>query len=214
MPTRRRSPSAFALAACLLTLLIPRSSAAQMVTIPLNLSLNNLVTINAMLSVDTAAIQDGQLVISATASGSVTLNGTTAIISAQPFTVTASATCKAGTGTLTLTTSTLNATLPSGIVARVAPETVTLSASCGRMPSLNVTASPVSVSFSDGTSISTSQISASISSRANAVLGAAICTVQNLICSLRDAIAGGAGLIPTAISLLNQILSTLPTTAL
>ena len=212
MFTRRRSPFACAVAVCLLTIVSPRSASAQSVTIPLNLSLDNLVTIDAMLSVDAAAIQAGQLVISATASGSVTLNGTTAILAVQPFTLTASATCKAGTGTVTLTTSALDATLPSGITATVAPETVTVTASCGRTPTLTGTVSPVSASLSDGTSLSTSQISASISSRANAALGSAICTAQNVVCSLNSAIAGG--LVSTAVTLLSQVLSTLPIAAL
>jgi hypothetical protein len=212
MFTRWRSPFACALSACILTIVTPRSAPAQSVTIPLNLSIDNLLTVEAALSVDTAAIQNGQLVVNATASGSVTLNGTTAIIAAQPFTLTASATCKAGTGTLTLTTSTLTATLAGGVTATVAPETVTVSASCGRNPTLNATVSPVSATLSDGTSISTSQISASVSARAKAVLGSAICTAQNLICSLNSALAGG--LITSAVDLLNQVLSTLPVAAL
>jgi YbbR domain-containing protein len=212
MFTRSRSAFVCAAAVCLFTIVTPRSALAQTVTIPLNLSLDNLVTVNATLTVDAAAIQAGQLVVSATASGSVTLNGTTAIIAAQPFTVTASTTCKAGTGTLTLTTTTLNATLPGGITATVAPETVTVSVSCGRSPTLNATVSPVSASLSDGTSISTSQISASISARANTALGSAICTGENVVCSLNTAIAGG--LVSTALDLLNQVLSTLPVAAI
>jgi hypothetical protein len=212
MFTRSRSSFACAGMVCLLTIASSRSADAQSVTIPLNLSLDNLVTVNATLSVDTAVIQAGQLVVSATASGSVTLNGTTAIIAAQPFTLTASATCKAGTGTVTLTTSTLTATLPGGVEARVAPETVTVSASCGRTPTVNATVSPVSASLSDGTSISTSQISASVSARANAILGSAICAAQNVICTLNSAIAGG--LVSAAVDLVNQLLSTLPVAAI
>jgi YbbR domain-containing protein len=209
---RSRSSFACAVAACLLTIVTARSAVAQTVTIPLNLSLDNLVTINATLSVDAAAIQAGQLVVSATASGSVTLNGTTAIVAAQPFTLTASTACKAGTGTLTVTTTTLVATLPGGITARVDPETVTVTVSCGRNPTLGATVSPVSASLSDGTSISTSQISASVSARPNTLLGSAICTAQNLVCGLNTAILGG--LVSTAVDLLNQVLSTLPVAAL
>jgi hypothetical protein len=57
MFTRSRSSFACAVLFCLLTIASPRSAHAQSVTIPLNLSLDNLVTINATLSVDTAAIQ-------------------------------------------------------------------------------------------------------------------------------------------------------------
>ena len=207
-----RSVHAHALAACALVLLMSRPAAAQAVTIPLNLSVDNLVTINASLSVDVAAIQAGELVIDATASGSVILNGTTAIIDVQPFRLTAAATCKAGTGTLMLTTTALNVTLPTGITATVSPASVTASASCGRQPMLTVNASPITATLSDGTSLSTSAISASLSAPANALLGHAICTAQNLICTLTDAIA--AGLVPNAVNLLSQILASLPTTLL
>jgi hypothetical protein len=210
----RRSTSvlAHAFTVCLIAGFLARPAAAQTLTIPLNLALDNLVTVNATLSVDAAAIQGGQLVISATASGSVTLNGTTAVIAVQPFTLTAATTCKAGTGTVTLTTSALDATLPGGVTATVAAETVTVSASCGRLPTLALTASPISATLSDGTSLSTSAISASLSAPPNTALGSAICAAQNVICTLNTDIAGG--LIANAVGVLSQLLASLPTTLL
>src|SRR5215217_2735441 len=68
-------------AACALIIAVPNR--ANALTIPLNITLDDLIAVNATLTVDVAVVQTGSLVISASAAGSATLNGISATIDAQ-----------------------------------------------------------------------------------------------------------------------------------
>lgn len=179
------------------------SAAAQ--TIPINLELDDAAAVNATLSVSSVSIVNGEAVITGTLSGTVTIAGVSGTIPSQSFTLQASATCKSGTGTLTLTTSPISATLSDGTQATVGAETLTISASCGKTPTLTVTAAPATATLSDGTTVKTSQCSVSVSSRSSTALGSEICDIQVLICQLAEDIA--AGKTTDLVGLLNQTLS-------
>jgi hypothetical protein len=181
---------------------VPATSTAQ--TIPLTVALDDAATVNATLSVSNVSIVNGQAVITGTLSGTVTIAGISGTIPSQSFTLTAAATCMGQTGTLTLTTSPITATLSNGTTATVASETLTIKATCGN-PALTVTASSATVKLSDGTTVQSSQCTVSVSTRPNTTLGANICQIQNLICELAQDLAAGST--ADVVSLLNQILS-------
>jgi hypothetical protein len=197
------------LAICYLVAITPHASATQQ-TIPLNLSLDNVLSINATVTVLQSQITNGQLTLTATISGTAVVNGISATVSSQPLTVTATATCKAGSGTLILTTSTIQLSLSNGLTATVDPLMLTVTASCGKTPTLTVTASPGKVSLSDKTVLSTSQCSATLSSPSSTTIGSAVCQVQNLICQLAEILNSSATGDP--IDVLNQFLTKLTMT--
>ena len=98
------------LAICYLVAITPHASATQQ-TIPLNVSLDDVLSVNATVTVLQSQITNGQLTLTATISGTAVVNGISATVSSQPLTVTASATCKGGSGTLILTTSSIQLSL-------------------------------------------------------------------------------------------------------
>jgi len=87
---------------------------------------------------------------------------------------------------------------------------ITVSASCGRTPTLTVTASPGKVTLSDKTVLSTSQCTVTLSSPASTATGSAICEIQNLICQLADILNSTTTGDP--VSVLNQLLTKLTAT--
>jgi hypothetical protein len=179
------------------------SAASQ--TIALNLSLDDAASVDATVTVTNVLPANGTATISGTVKGNVTIAGISGTIAEQPITLTATATCKAGAGSLTLTTSPINASLSNGTQATVGTETLTVSATCGRTPTLTVMAAPATATLTDGTTVTTSQCTATVSSRPSTSLGATICSLQTQICDLATAIANGDT--STVVTLLNEILN-------
>jgi hypothetical protein len=177
----------------------------------LNVSLDKAVAVNATVTVAQPSIQNGQLVITGSISGSATVKGISATIPTQSIRLTASASCKAGTGTLTLSTSPLTVSLSNGIQATIAAQTLTVSATCGKTPTLTVSANPIKATISDGTVVSTSQCTVTVSSPSSTSLGAAICDFHDLICQLASLLAAN-GSVDDAVTLLNQVLTNVTTT--
>lgn len=180
------------------------ASSATGETITLNLALGDAVELDASVTVGELSVENGKLVVEGTIEGTATVLGTSATISSQSFTLVATVTCKAGKGTLTLSTTEISATV-DGQTLTIAPATVTVTATCGRTPTLTVTAEPLTATI-DGTTLSTSRCTLTLSSRANTVIAASICTVQNLICQLPDLLAQPDATIEDLIALLNQTL--------
>jgi hypothetical protein len=176
-------------------------------TITLDLALSEAVELDATVAVTEASVESGKLVVEGTIEGTATVLGATATIPSQPFTLVATATCRAGKGTLTLETTQLEATL-DGQTLTIEPATVTASATCGRTPTLTLTLEPLTATI-DGTTISTSRCTLTVSSPANTAIGESICTVQNLICQLADLLAQPDAAVEDLVTLLNQTLAEL-----
>jgi hypothetical protein len=174
-------------------------------TISLNVDLSDSLSVNASVAVQTLTVANNQATITGSISGTAVINGDSATISSQPITLVVTATCKAGTGTLTLNTSQITLSLSNGLTATVAPATVTASATCGKTPTLTATTSPVQASISDGTFLSVSQCTVKLSSGASTTIGHTICNLSTLICKLFDAITNNGDIV----SLLNQTLAEL-----
>lgn len=190
---------------CAVTGLAVSSGPASAQTVPVNVTLDDAATVNAALDVSNVSIVNGQAVLTGTLSGTVSIAGVSGTIPSQSFTLTASATCKSGTGTLTLTTSPITATLSNGTRATVSSSSVTISATCGKTSTLTVSTAPATANLSDGTTVKTSQCSISVSSPSSTSLGTQICDIQALICQLADDLAGEST--AEVVGLLNQILS-------
>jgi hypothetical protein len=180
-------------------------------TIPLAISLDNLVSIDATVTVQQAAVQSGKLIVTASVSGTANVRGISATIVSQPITLTVAATCKGGTGTLTLTTSQIKLSLSNGTQATVDPLTVNASASTGGTRELKVTTSPARVALSDGTVLSVSQVTADLTSPPSTQVGSLIGDLHDLICQLADLLAAN-GDPSQAVTLVNQILTKLIST--
>lgn len=180
----------------------PAASAAD--TLMLDLALGDDIAVDADVTISQATVQNGVLVLTGSVAGTVTALGRSATLKTQPVTVTADTACKAGTGTLTLTTTQLKASLSDGTTLTVDPATVTVSASCGKTPTLTVTASALSAALSDGTKIRTSSCSVSLSSPSSTTLGGTVCDLKDLICTLDSTV--DAQLLSQAIAELQQVL--------
>jgi hypothetical protein len=188
------------------TSLLLSVSAARGQTIPLNLELDNTVVVAATVTVQNATIQNGRLTVTGSVAGTAVVLGTEANIPAQDITVTATAACKGGTGTLVLTTTQIGLNLADGVTATVGGQTLTVTASCGNMPTLNITTGPGQVNLSDGAIVSVSQCTVTVSSPAKTRIGARVCHIQGFICQLSD-----TTLAADAVNLLNEILQELQT---
>jgi len=82
------------------------------------------------------------------------------------------------------------------------------SATCGKTHTLALSTSAASVSLSDGTVLTVSQISANLSAPNKTALGSTICDVQELICQLADLLAtNDPAKVADAINLLILILA-------
>jgi len=200
--------SAFAQIFAVLSLLFVFSTGVSAQTIPLNVSLDNVLSVDATVTIQQSTILNGQLSLTATVSGTAVVNGVSASVATQPITVTASTTCKSGTGTLTLTTSSIVLDLSNGLRTSVSPLTIKVTASCGKTPTLTLTLSPATISISDGTVLSVSQCTVNLSSPSSTIIGNTVCTLKNTICELTDILSAGVST-SDAISKLNQILSNL-----
>ena len=106
--------------------------------------------------------------------------------------------------------SSIQLSLSNGLTATVDPLMLTATASCGKTPTLTVTASPGKGTLFDKTILSTSQCSATLSSPASTTIGSAVCGVQNLICQLAEILNSGATGDP--VDVLNQLLTKLTMT--
>jgi hypothetical protein len=186
---------------------LPVAAEAQQ-SIPLDVNLGDAASLSATVTVEQGSVQNGQLVLTGSVSGSATIRGISATIDPQAITVAASATCHRGTATLTLNTSTINARLSTGLTATIAPLQIVASATCGRTPTLTVSVSAATITLSDRTVIQTSPCSVSISSPSSTALGAAICQVHDLTCDLATMLANGASA-TDIVNELNQIITQL-----
>jgi len=187
----------------------PVQAVAQQQTIPLHLALDTILRLDATVTVLTSQIQSGQLQLTATVSGTATVNGTTATVMSQPIAITASVTCRGGSGTLTLSTSEIRLNLSTGLTAVIGAETLMISATCGgQTPTLAVTASPGTVALSDGTVLTTSQCTVTLAASSTTALGNDVCSLEGLICKQLFPLMK-SGLTQDAVSTLNQILTQL-----
>jgi hypothetical protein len=199
---RKTLPLAMAFVAALAA----RTVAAQ--TIPLNLSAGSALSLSASITVEQVVIQNGQLGITASASGNATLNGITATIGVQPLAVTASVACRFGSGTLALSTSPIVIHLSNGITATVGPLSVTATATCGRSPALTAMTQPLTITLSDLTSVSVSEAVVGISTPSSTLLGGIICIdLHDVVCELAEALATADT--SSVLLLLNRILTNL-----
>lgn len=92
--------------------------------------------------------------------------------------------------------------------ATIAAQNVTVTSGCGRRPTLGVSAAGGRVSLSDGTLLTTSPLSVSLSSPSSTLVGSAICTINEVTCSLADVLSSG-GPVNDAINLLVETLNRL-----
>jgi hypothetical protein len=118
--------------------------------------------------------------------------------------LTATTTCKAGKGTIILSTTRIGATT-KGSPVTVAPATVTVSATCGRSPTLTVAADAVSASVGPAT-VSTSACELTLTGSAPTTSGTTICSLQSLICQLNELLVSTNPTPADVLALLNQIL--------
>jgi uncharacterized surface anchored protein len=149
----------------------PQAASATSQTIDLDLTLSDAVTLDATVTADNVVVEDDTVTVSGSLEGTATVLGESVTIDAQPFTLTAATTCRRGTGTLTLDTSEIDATV-DGRTVSISPATVTATASCGKTSSLDVTAQPVTASIGDAT-VSTSKCTVSVESEAGSATGSA-----------------------------------------
>jgi hypothetical protein len=212
-------PVALLLLIALISLVVPASAdaaatrASGSLKIPLNVSLGNLLSLNATVTVSNLSISNGTLTVNGSLSGTAAVNGTSATVSSHAFTLTAQATCNGTSGTLTLTTSPITLALSTGLTAQVQPLTLTVTAMCRSATStLQVTVSPVTVTLSDGTVLAVScngcasGVVVTITTPSTTTLGNLICIIQGRICHLANLLANGES--PSgAGKLLKQILS-------
>lgn len=161
----------------------PASASAD--EIMLDLALSDAVELEATVTVTELTVDGGDLVVEGSIEGEATILGATAVIDTQPVTVEAETACKGGSGTLTLSTSQLDATLDEGTTATVDPATVTVSATCGKSPTLELVAEPLTATV-DGTEIETSECTLTVSSHASTSAGKVICTLKDVICELAE----------------------------
>lgn len=190
----------------LLCLSATTAHAQSGLTIPLNLSLSNLVSVNTTVTVEQAAIENGQLIVTASVEGTATITGITASVGTQPVTVKVSTKCKNNNARLVLETSEIVATLPTGIEAVIDPLRVTVAAGCRKFASLMVQVSPVKVSLSDGTSIAVSSVLVKATSPSDALIGSVLCEVQEIICTLDGILTRNEGSVSDAIEELTTLL--------
>jgi hypothetical protein len=183
---------------------LPLAAQAQQ-SFPLDVNVGDAGFVSATVVVEHGSSQNRQLLLTASVSGSATIRGISATIASQPITVTASATCHAGTATLTLNTSTIDTRLATGQNATIAPLQVVASATCGRTPTLTVSVSAATIVLSDGTVIQTSPCTVYISNPSRTNLGVAMCQVHDLIYDLATMVANGAS-VTDIVNELNQIL--------
>jgi Fe-S-cluster formation regulator IscX/YfhJ len=162
----------------------PQAASATSQTIDLDLTLSDAVTLDATVTADKVVVEDDTVTVSGSLEGVATVLGKSVTIDAQPFTLTAATTCRRGTGTLSLDTTEIDATV-DGRTVSISPATVTATASCGKTPSLDVTAQPLTASIGDAT-VSTSKCTVSVESEAGSPTGSALCDVKELICELAE----------------------------
>lgn len=191
-------------AALVLALVLPGHARAQ--TIPLEVSLDGAISVDAVVTIDQASIQNGQLVVTGSVSGSATVAGISATVSGS-VTLTATASCSGGTGRLVLSVTTPTTLTTGSGQATLAPFTVTLAASCGKTPSLSVSTNGLTATLADKSQVSVGSCSVSISGPASSTLGRTACDAKTLLCELADAINSGS--VSDATSLLNQVLTSL-----
>lgn len=196
------------LAAALVGPSSPVASAEE--TLALDLALGENVAVDAVVTISETTVESGTLVLSGSVDGTATVLGRTAALETQPVTVTADTSCKRGTGTLVLTTTELSASLSDGTTLTVDPAKVTVQASCGKEPSLEVTAGALTASLSDGTTVQTSSCTVEVSSPASTELGSTLCEIKELICQLDDMLSGQR--LTEAVEQLQQVLDTVETT--
>jgi hypothetical protein len=139
------------------------------------------------------------------------MNGTSATLSSDAFTLTAQATCNGTTGTLTLTTTPIAVALAIGLTGQLQPLTLTGTATCGSATStLQGTTSPLTVTLSDGTVVpipcNECASGVTITAPSTTTLGTQICTIQGEVCELANLLANG-GSPDAAGELLKQILT-------
>jgi hypothetical protein len=212
-------PVALLLLIAPISLLVPlRTDAAAIrastsLTIPLNVSLGNSESVNATITASNLSISNGTLTVNGSLSGTATINGTSATLSSDAFTLTAQATCNGTTGTLTLTTTPIAVALAIGLTGQLQPLTLTGTATCGSATStLQGTTSPLTVTLSDGTvlplscSSCASGVTITAPSTTTLTLGNQICAIQGEICILANLLATG-GSPDAAGELLKQILT-------
>lgn len=126
--------------------------ASSSLTIPISVSLGSSGSVNATVTASTLSISQGTLTVNGSLSGTATLNGTSATLSSDAFTLTAQATCNGTTGTLTLTTSPIPVALSIGLTGQLQPLTLTGTATCVSPTSaFQGTTSPITVTLSNGT---------------------------------------------------------------
>jgi hypothetical protein len=185
--------------------------ASTSLTIPLKVSLGNSESVNATVTASNLSISNGTLTVNGSLSGTATMNGTSATLSSDAFTLTAQATCNGTTGTLTLTTSAIAVALSIGLTGQLQPLALTGTATCSSATStLQGTTSPITVTLSDGTVLPLSCPSCAsgvtITAPSTTTLANQICTIQGEICDLATLLANG-GSPDAAGELLKQILT-------
>ena len=200
-----------------ISLLVPlRTDAAPIrastaLTIPISVSLGNAESVNATVTASTLSISQGTLTVNGSLSGTATLNGTSATLSSDAFTLTVQATCNGTTGTLTLTTSPIAVALSIGLTGQLQPLTLTGTATCGSATStLQGTTSPLTMTLSDGTVVpipcNECASGVTITAPSTTTLGTQMCTIQGEICDRATLLANG-GSPAAAGELLKQILT-------
>ena len=176
-------------------------------TVELDLSLADTLHLDATLSDVDASVQDDALVASGILAGTATLLGESVDIAAQSFTLTASTSCKGGSGTLILSTSQIEGTL-DGKAVTVEPATVTVKATCGKTPTLTLTTDPLAAMVGEST-VSTSKCSVTVSSPAATPLGGSICQVKESICELNGLLRDGTAAPEDIVAQLDSTLTAL-----
>jgi hypothetical protein len=208
-------PVALLLLIAPISLLVPlRTDAAPTrastsLTIPISVSLGNSGSVNATVTASTLSISQGTLTVNGSLSGTATLNGTSATLSSDAFTLTAQATCNGTTGTLTLTTSPIPVALSIGLTGQLQPLTLSGTATCVSPTStFQGTTSPITVTLSNGTVVPVpcSSCAVTITAPSTTTLANQICTIQGEICALANLLATG-GSPDAAGELLKQILT-------
>jgi hypothetical protein len=211
-PTLESAVQTRLLALCVLlaAALVGPSSPVASAEETLDLALGEKVAVDAAVTVTETTVESGTLILSGSVDDTATVLGRTATIETQPVTVTADTSCKGGSGTLVLTTTELSASLSDGTTLTVDPAKVTVQASCGKEPSLKVTADALTVSLSDGTTVQTSSCTVEVSSPAFTEIGSTLCEIKELICELDDLVSGQR--LTEAVDQLQQVLDTVEST--
>jgi hypothetical protein len=183
------------------------AESATIGTIAVDLALGDAVTLDAAVNVEQLTSSAGAVSVTGTIGGTATILGTSATIAAQPFTLSATTTCKAGMGTLQVTTGPISAS-KNGTPITIAGATLRVAATCGRSPTLDVAAGAVSAT-AGGTKVSTTPCAITITAPARSTVGTAVCSLQNVICQLNEVLAAPNPSATDIIGLLNQAIAKL-----